>query len=58
MNFGDEISLKGVGCNTPHLGDALRANLGLKVGIILFYQELKVDLLLGWNFCFDFSTVA
>ena len=32
-------------CNTPHLGDALRANLGLKVGIIIFYQGLKVDFL-------------
>ena len=37
-------------CNTLHLGDALRVNLGLKVGIILFYQGLKVDFLLGWNF--------
>ena len=47
MNFEDEISLRRVDCNTPHLEDALRANLGLKVGIILFYQELKVDFLLG-----------
>ena len=55
---GGWSKLIGVGCNTPHLGDALRANLGLKVGIILFYQELKVDFLLDLNFCFDFGTVT
>ena len=45
MNFEDEISLRRVDCNTPHLGDALKANLGLKVGTTLFYQGLKVDFL-------------
>ena len=45
-------------CNTPHLKGALKANFGLKVGIILFYQELKVDFLLGLSFCFDFGTIA
>ena len=58
MNFKDEISLRGVGCNTPHLGCALKANFELKVGIILFYQELKVDFLLGLNFYFDFGTIT
>ena len=58
MNFEDEIFLRRVDCNTPHIGNALRANLGLKVGIILFYQGFKVDFLLGLNFCFDFGTVV
>ena len=56
--FVKEWQWKPRSCNTPHLGDALRANFGLKVEIILFYQELKVDFLLDLNFCFDFDTVT